>query len=451
MMELNRKNVLVVGLGKSGAAAARFLKQRGASVTVTDSAPEKAFGDMPGKLREMGIRLDLGRHRDDVFTRAELIVLSPGVPHTLLPIRKAASRGAEVIGEIELASRFIREPILAVTGTNGKTTTTTLLGAILRRSGFSVFVGGNIGAPLIDYVEKAEPADRVVVEVSSFQLDTIETFRPAVGVLLNITADHLDRYPEFSAYARSKSRLFMNQGPGDTAVINGDDPVITAMPPLLRGKRLAYSRTAESAAGASIQPDSISFHSTNGTSGRIDTSALRLMGSHNMENIAAAGLAALAAGASLNAIRETLDDFAGLPHRMETVGTVNGVAYVDDSKATNVDAVVRALESFTAPVVLILGGCDKGGDYDPLIPLIRDRVKTVFLIGEAADIIENTLIRSGLDRFKRSKTMEQAVMGAADLAESGDVVLLSPACSSFDMFSNYKERGNRFKEAVERL
>lgn len=448
-MEIANKQILVVGLARTGIAAARFLRRRGAAVRATDVAAEAALGPAVAELRALDIDLALGGHRVEDFTAADLIVLSPGVPHTLAPLQAARSRGIPVIGEVELAAQFIREPIVAVSGTNGKTTVTELLGRMLEASGRRVFVGGNIGRPLIGYVDGGEAAELVVAEISSFQLDTIATFRPAVGVLLNVTDDHLDRYPDFAAYARSKMRLFENQTAQDTAVLNAADPVIRAQAAAIRSRRLFYNTAEASANCAAVSGSTLALRLPGREAARLDLAPFRLRGPHNVENACAAALAALAAGASPAGIQQALAAFAPQPHRIESVGIANGVEFVNDSKATNVDAVLRALDCFATPVVLIMGGLDKGGNFRLLETAVRRRAKALVLVGKASDTIRAAL--GGLVPTVQAPDMAAAVGAAAGLAARGEVVLLSPGCASFDMYPNYQARGEDFRQAVRRL
>ena len=446
-MEIKGKQVLIVGLGRSGLAVAAFLKRRGAVLTIADTASERHLGDAADRAKEMGARLELGAHCTASFTHTDLIVLSPGVPHTLAPIAAARKKGISIIGEFELASRFIREPIIGVTGTNGKTTTTTLVGEMLKRSGKSVFVGGNIGNPLIGYVDAAERTEWVVAEVSSFQLDTIETFRPRIGVLLNITEDHLDRYDDFNAYGRSKGRMFINQEKDDIAVLNGSDPMVPAVTEKIRSRKWRFSKDSAQSSGASVHAHEIRFHTEDFSERLIlDRSRLALSGSHNRDNIAAATLATLAAGGSMAGIRSAIEAFKGLPHRLEDVTIRDGVRYVNDSKATNVDAVAKALTAFEAPIVLLMGGRNKGGDFKKLRDRIRRHVKHLVLFGEAGPILETALGR--IKPTETVSTMDSAILRAQSVAVSGDVVLLSPGCTSFDQFQSYVTRGEAFCRAV---
>ncbi|MCF8067307.1 MAG: UDP-N-acetylmuramoyl-L-alanine--D-glutamate ligase [Desulfobacterales bacterium] len=449
MMELENKNTVVVGLGKSGIASARFLKQQGARVTATDITGKRNLPDAISDLEGMGISLELGMHSQGTFDNADLIVLSPGVPHTITPVIVAGSKGIPVIGEIELASLFIKEPIVAITGTNGKTTTTTLIGEMLKASGKKVFVGGNIGSPLIDYVAEGGGADVVVAEISSFQMDTADKFKPAVGVLLNISEDHLDRYKNMQDYARSKGRLFMNQDDSDIAVLNGSDRFVRSVSKNFVSKKLYYGRLLNSDKGAVLENNDLTFNTENFKNISFDLSKSKLKGQHNRENIAAGCLAALGAGATPEGIRNTLNSFKGLPHRVQYVETVNGVEFYDDSKATNIDAVIRALEGFDAPVILIMGGRDKGGNYRCMASMIKSKVKKLIIMGEATNKIKEAV--GNKVPSQAVKSMSEAVDMATGYSDPGDIVLLSPACSSFDMYNNYSERGDDFSKEVKRL
>jgi UDP-N-acetylmuramoylalanine--D-glutamate ligase len=450
-MKLDGTKVLVVGLGRTGMALARFLTGRGADVTVTDRATPEELKPQLQNIRDLNLRLALGGHDAETFAGADLVVLSPGVPHDMQPIKEARKKGARILGEIELAACFIETPVVAVTGTNGKTTATALLGEMLEQSGSRVFVGGNIGNPLIDYVTDSMAADIVVAEVSSFQLDTTEAFRPDVGVLLNITEDHLDRYAGFDAYAESKFRLFKNQRPSDTAVLNGGDPVIRNLSKTVRARKLFFNKPGDREEGAIIQNEKIVFRlgEKDRPSESLDLSGFNLKGKHNVENAAAAGLAALAAGATMAGIEKAIKRFQGLDHRMAYVATIAGVKYFNDSKATNVDAVARAIDSFHEPLVLIMGGRDKGGDFGRLTGLVERHVKRLILMGEAGDQIAGSL--ESVTPVETVASMEDAVSRAHEIAETGDTVILSPGCASFDMYDNYAHRGESFRKAVERI
>ena len=452
-VNLGNQQVVVVGLGRSGVAAARLLVNRGAQVTVTDRAPADALKPSVGALDGFGVKLKLGRHDASDFESADLVVLSPGVPHTLPMLEPAWARGTPVIGEMELAAGCISEPIVAVTGTNGKTTTTELVGRMLKNSGKNVFVGGNIGTPLSIYADGTHArADIVVVETSSFQLDTINAFRPDTAVMLNITDDHLDRYPTFSAYAESKWRIFKNQRPTDAAVLNAMDAVVAAMikkcPPRVRRQLFSDQAVIQ---GAQHLKDKILLFNAGRPTASFSLDKSDLIGPHNRENMAAACLAAREQGASDAGIQQAIDDYKGLPHRLEIVGSVRGVRFVNDSKATNVDAVVRALQCFDQPVILIMGGQNKKGDFTRLKSPVRRRVKTLVAMGEAKDEIVTALSGDPTQGILEAVSMQEAVEKALGAAEDGETVLLSPACASFDRFDNYAHRGRRFREIVERL
>jgi len=452
-MDLFNKKILVVGLGMTGVATARFLNKMGAVVTVTDMAKEDELGESVAIIRELGINMELGSHKNSTFENVDIIVLSPGVPHAIPQIQRAKDKGIDVLGEIELASKFIDQPVIAITGTNGKTTTTTLLGEMLKSSGINVFVGGNIGSPLIGYVDREEKAEIIVVEVSSFQLDTIESFKPKVSVLLNITEDHLDRYPDFHAYVKSKCRIFENQDSGDTVVLNGFDPLIRKCTENISSRKLFFTARKKNEEGATVNGKNIEMFLENSCKTQspmnIDLSGTSIKGKHNIENASAACLAAISAGGTLEGIQTALDSFKGLPHRLEYVATVNDVKYFNDSKATNVDAVIRALECFSGPLILIMGGRNKGADFDSLRDTVRHITKKIIAIGEAKENILSSF--NDVVPVNTASTMEDAVFTACDAAKPGDVVLLSPACSSFDMYNDYTHRGKVYCEAVELL
>ena len=443
------KRILVVGLGITGIAVARFLRNRGAAVTITDISTDKALGAFADKAREIGVDIVLGEHKIEIFQNTDLIVLSPGVPHTIVPVQRAKEKGIPVWGEIELAFRFIKDPIVAVSGTNGKTTTTALLGEMLVRSGFRVFVGGNIGNPLIDYVDRKEKADLLVVEVSSFQLDTIESFRSKIGVLLNIDKDHMNRYPDFYAYAGSKARMFENRQAGDIAVLNGADPQVRLIGEKLNITKLFFNRCSRNEKGATLNGKHLSVHLSEKFQESFDFSQMKLIGRHNMENASAACLAACAAGGTAEGIQAALNTFQGLAHRLEWVATVNDVNYINDSKATNVNSVVRALEIFNKPVILLLGGRGKEANFHTLKGPVHDRVKMLIVMGETGSCLKSIFGMS--TPTVEVCTMKEAVRLAHQEAAPGDVVLLSPACSSFDMFRDFTERGDLFCQEVRQL
>ncbi len=444
-MKLKNKKILIAGLGVSGAACARFLKKRDANVTVTDMASEKEIGLYASMMHGEGIKTELGCHKIETFENADLIILSPGVPHTIPQVKMAKEKKIPVWGEIELAFRFIAEPIIAVTGTNGKTTTTTLLGKMLKKSGFKVFVGGNIGNPLIEYAGQKEKADIVVAELSSFQLDTIDRFRPHISVLLNISEDHLERYSDINSYARSKGRIFENQEKEDIAILNASDLLVKKITKKIKPVKNFFNKAVNNS-GKEINNN----NDLNDTvKSKFDFSEFSLKGIHNLENAFAAAMAATAANGTIDGIQSALNDFTGLPHRLEHIATIDNISFFDDSKATNVDAVKRALEAFEKPVVLIMGGRDKGGSYKDLAEYGHNSIRQLIIMGEAKEKIEFELGK--LIPVQSVASMDEAVVTACCYAKPGDAVLLSPACSSFDMFESYAHRGKMFQQAVLKL
>ncbi|MDY6823688.1 MAG: UDP-N-acetylmuramoyl-L-alanine--D-glutamate ligase [Thermodesulfobacteriota bacterium] len=449
MIEIENKRFLVVGLGKTGLATAKFLKRRGGVVTISDNAPADALGELLDTAREMDVAIETGGHQAETIVAADAILLSPGVPQTMPPLLEAAEKGIPVMGEMELAARFMTKPIVAVTGTNGKTTTTTLIGEILKDSGLHVFVGGNIGMPLISFADKGENADIAVVEVSSFQLDTISTFRPRVAVLLNIAEDHLYRYDDFDAYVRSKGRIFENQTRDDVAVINVSDFHVLKAAKGAKSRRLYYNGGRNITDGAVADGKHIDIVADGAVTAGVEVTSPALLATHNLENLSAAVLASLAVGGTIAGIQTAVDKFGGLAHRLQYVDTIDQVAYFDDSKATNPDAVRRALAFFLCPVILVMGGEDKGCDYGVLKNAIREHARAVVLIGEAKERIRSCI--NGAVPICEAETMAEAVRRARQLAESGDAVLLSPACSSFDMYESYARRGEDFCNAVKAI
>jgi UDP-N-acetylmuramoylalanine--D-glutamate ligase len=446
-MELNNKKILVVGLAKTGVSCARFLASKGAKVTVTDMRGEAALAGQLAELGTYNIMRELELHDEATFLASDLIVVSPGVPMDLPQLVAARRAGVEIISEIELAARFIDAPIAAITGTNGKTTTTSILGTIFKHNGYHTFVGGNIGDPLIGAVESHQIWDQVVAEISSFQLEWISSFRPTVAALLNLSEDHLDRYPDYQAYIDAKLRIFENQTGDDFAVINRDDPLVWQYARGLKAAVFPFSRTVELDEGI-FCIDGVITYRHNGREECFPTAAIRLQGVHNLENIMAAMACALLLGCRPDETFETVLCFDALHHRMEFVREVHGVSYFEDSKATNVGSVGKALESFTN-ITLIAGGKDKGGSYKPLAPLIKSRVRHLILIGEAARRMEQEL--GEMTDTRVAATLEDAVRVAAELTAAGGTVLMSPACSSFDMFRDYEERAERFIAAVKAL
>ena len=444
-MELKDKRVLVVGLGKSGVASALFLKDHGARVTVSDTkSPDQLREEIP-QLLDHAITVETGGHGERTFRGQDLIVVSPGVPFDAPPLAQARALGEPVIGEIELAAQHIPGPIVAITGSNGKTTTTTLAGEILTAGGIPTLVGGNIGTPAISLVGLAKPETAVVLEVSSFQLETIATFRPKIAVILNITPDHLDRHRTFQAYLEAKARIFENQQASDFAVLNEDDATCRTLGDRSRGQVFWFSRKKEVARGAWVKDGQIFFRDSQSQREIMLVREIPLKGAHNVENILGAICAGALMGCEPAKIREAIQDFKAVEHRLEYVATVKGVEYYNDSKATNVDATIKALESFPKNIHLILGGKDKGSDYTVLNDLLRERVKRVYTIGAAAGKIESQI--KGPE-IVHAETLENALRRASAVAQPGDIVLLAPACASFDQFQSYNHRGRVFKEIV---
>ncbi len=452
-MDLNGKRVLVVGLGKSGVASALFMKARGARVTVSDTKSGDELRNEIPVLLDHGITVETGGHGDRTFRGQDLIVVSPGVPVDAPPLVQARSLGESVIGEIELAAQFLPGPIVAITGSNGKTTTTTLTGEIMTAGGYPALVGGNIGTPAISLADRAKPETVIVLEISSFQLETVQTFRPKVAVVLNVTPDHLDRHRTFEIYTEAKARIFENQQPDDFAVLNADDPTCVAMAGRTRAQVFWFSRQKEVQQGAWVKDGAIVFRDKAGQRELLQVSDIPLKGAHNLENVLAAACAGILMGCAPEKIRQAVHDFKAVEHRLEFVATIGDVDYYNDSKATNVDATIKALESFPANIHLILGGKDKGSDYTVLNDLLRQRVKRVYTIGAAAAKIEGQIVSSknGGPEVVHAETLENAVRKAHASAKPGDVVLLAPACASFDQFKSYEHRGKVFKEIVHGL
>ena len=447
-MDLHGKRVLVVGLGKSGVASALFLKAHGARVTVSDTKTgDELHSEIP-VLLDHGITVETGGHGERTFRGQDLIVVSPGIPLDAPALVQARALGGSVIGEMELAARFLRGPIVAITGSNGKTTTTTLTGEIMTAGGFSALVGGNIGTPAIALAERATPESVIVLEVSSFQLETIHSFRPKVAVILNVTPDHLDRHRTFEAYVDAKARILENQQSADLAVLNAADPTCVAMAARTKAQVFWFSRQKEVQQGAWVLDGNILFREGAQQREIMLVSEIPLKGAHNLENVLAAVCAGALMGCAAEKIRQAVREFKAVEHRLEHVATIRGVDYYNDSKATNVDATIKALESFPANIHLILGGKDKGSDYTLLNDLLRQRVKRVYTIGAAAAKIESQI--KGVE-VVHADTVENALRKANAVAEPGDVVLLAPACASFDMFESFEHRGKVFKEEVSRL
>jgi UDP-N-acetylmuramoylalanine--D-glutamate ligase len=450
-MELKGKKVLVVGLGRSGLAAALFLRHHGAQVTVSDVRSAEALANELPALLEEGIMVEAGGHGLLTFRRQDLIVVSPGVPLTTPELVQVMKFGLPVIGELELAARFLKGKVMAITGSNGKTTTTTLAGEIMQAAGMLTLIGGNIGVPVVALTEQSTEDSWAVLEVSSFQLETTESFHPQVAVILNITPDHLDRHGSFENYALAKERIFSEQTSSDVLVLNAANQ--RAAEAAKRTKATVYWFSMEQSVqrGAWVEGGHIVFRREPGgaVENILPLSTIPLKGEHNVENVLAAVVATRLAGASVEAIRKAVKEFKAVEHRLELVATIAGVDYYNDSKATNVDATAKAIAAFPEGIHLILGGKDKNSDYTTLIPLLKERVKCVYTIGAAAEKIEMHL-QNCVPLF-HAETMVNAVKEAAKVAEKGDIVLLAPACSSFDQFENYEHRGQVFKNLVTEL
>jgi UDP-N-acetylmuramoylalanine--D-glutamate ligase len=451
MLDLKGKKVLVVGLGKSGLAAALFLRRRGALVTVSDTRSAEALSKEIPTLLEEGVMVEAGGHGLLTFRRQDLIVVSPGVPLDTPELVQVKSFGLPVIGELELAARFLKGRTIAVTGSNGKTTTTTLLGEILAAGGLPTLVGGNIGLPVVALIDQSTDESWSVIEVSSFQLETTDEFHPTIAVILNITPDHLDRHGSFENYCAAKERVFARQTAGDWLVLNADNaPCVAAA---IRAAAKVYWFSAEHPVpqGAWLEDGFVVYRSAADAPIEkiMPLSGIPLKGAHNFENVLAAVVAARLTAVPAEAIRGAVENFKAVEHRLEYVATRNGVKFYNDSKATNVDATAKAVAAFPSGIHLILGGKDKGSPYTVLAPLLRERVRAVYTIGAAAAKIESQL--RGVVPIHSSKPLDAAVAAAASAAHSGDVVLLAPACSSYDQFENYEQRGHAFKQLVQEL
>ena len=447
-IELRNKRVLVIGLARTGVATALFCAARGSRVTATDTRAEKELGETVAVLRKAGVALELGGHRQELILDADLIIPSPGVPADAPLLRFARSKGVTIWSEIELAYRFLKGRLMGITGSNGKTTTTSLVEHILRSAGFSTILAGNIGTPLISCVEKFSDKTVTVAELSSFQLELIEKFRPSISVFLNLTPDHLDRHHTLEGYGTAKARIFENQTESDSAVLNADDPGTTPYAPA-KPQMFWFSRKQRVAQGAFVKENEILFRREGAEETILRLADIPLAGTHNVENVLAAVAATRLAGVEAAAIAKGVRSFAGVEHRLEFVSEIGGVRFYNDSKATNVDATLKALDAFPGRILIILGGKDKGSDYTVLQAPLREKAILALLIGAAADKIEKQI--AGSVAIEQAGTLERAVETAAHAARAGDVVLLAPACASFDQFQNYEHRGRVFKDLVHQL
>jgi UDP-N-acetylmuramoylalanine--D-glutamate ligase len=443
--ELRGKHVLVIGLARTGVATARFCAEHGATVTASDAHAESELGAEVLGLREEGIKLELGGSAESSLLKQDLVIPSPGVPADAPLLQSARAKGITIWSEIELADRFLDGRLIAITGSNGKTTTTSLVHHILRTAGFSTMVAGNIGTPLISRVALSSADTITVAELSSFQLELVETFHPDIAVLLNLTPDHLDRHKTMEAYTAAKARIFEKQTESDFAVLNADDPAAVALAPK-RPQVYWFSRKQRVLQGAYLRGEEIVFRTSKQEEVLLRREEISLPGAHNLENVLAAVTAARLEGAAVAAVAEAVRTFPGVEHRLEFVAEIGGVRYYNDSKATNVDATLKALEAFPGRILVILGGKDKGSDYSVLQSALRERVVLALLIGSATEKIEQQI--AGSVATERAGTMERAIEIASQAARRGDVVLLAPACASFDQFENFEHRGRVFKELV---
>lgn len=452
-MNFEGKKVLVCGMARSGVSAAQCLYELGARVTISDSKAEEKLAEALQPLEGMDIRRCLGDQAQPADLESyDLAVTSPGIPMQAPILRAVQAAGVPLIGELELGAQVSRAPLYAVTGTNGKTTTTTLIGEIFRNLGKTTYVVGNIGYPFTACALQCGEEDVAVAEVSSFQLETISTFHPHIAVMCNITEDHLNRHGTMEEYIRVKERIFENMGQGDYAVLNLDDPIVRGMAERIPCTPAFFSRRQEVETGAYLEGEEVVF-SLNGHKKRVlRADEIRIPGEHNLENALAATALTMLAGVPAPVVRHTLKTFPGVEHRIETVRTVEGVTYINDSKGTNVDASIRAVRAMKAPTVLLAGGYDKHTDFLPLArEILASKIHTVVVLGDTAEQIERALRAVGFESILHAKTFEEAVLLARSCAREGENVLLSPACASFDMFQDYEERGRVFKEIVSRL
>jgi UDP-N-acetylmuramoylalanine--D-glutamate ligase len=453
-MNYSGKSILVAGAGRSGIAAACFLLARGARVTLTDTKSEDALKSGIAPLFDIAaqngaLTLELGGHRSESFAHCDLVVVSPGIPLALPMFDISRKAGIPIIAEVELAYRHLNGKIIGITGSNGKTTTTTLVSRLLTGAGLKGHAAGNIGTPLISFVDDSSSEDIYAVELSSFQLEGIQEFRPLVATILNLTPDHLDRYAGFEEYIAAKQRIFMNQRETDFAVLNSDDVRTSAIGAMVSAIPIGFSRLTTPAHGAFIRNGRVIFRDERGEVDLFGIDAVTLKGTHNLENVLAACAMAILSGAAPESLEESVRQFPGVEHRIEFVAEQNGVQYFNDSKATNVDATIKSIEAFEGNILLIAGGRDKAGDFNALRSLVRERVKHIVVIGEAAGKLKRAL--ADITELSEAQSMQEAVSRCRLLAVPGDVVLLAPACASFDMFENYEHRGRVFKEAVRAL
>ena len=441
------EKVLVIGAARSGLAGAEFLAKQGNQVVLTDMKQAVQVDN----LAELGVSFVWGEQPDVEAIKPDYIVMSPGVPLTIPPVKYAKEHGIPVIGELELAYRNCKAPFAAITGTNGKTTTTTLIGELMKKTGRQVFVGGNIGVPIITYADKLQEEDIVVAEVSSFQLETVESFCPHLALMINLTPDHLDRHGDMAGYLAAKARIFENQKESDYLVLNYDDEALRELAPQSRGKVIFFSQKHKLEEGVYLDGSHVML-ALNGESLFIcNADEIAIKGKHNLENAMGAIVFAYLSGVRAEDIRDVLMTFQGVEHRLEPVRTLNEVLYINDSKGTNPDSTIKAIEAYDRPIVIILGGKNKGVPFTELAGLVKERVKKAVLVGQAKEELAEALDAADFNDYVRTESFEEAVTKAAELAEPGDIVLLSPACTSWDMFSSFEERGRLFKKLVMEL
>ncbi|AHM56344.1 UDP-N-acetylmuramoylalanine--D-glutamate ligase MurD [Peptoclostridium acidaminophilum DSM 3953] len=449
-MDLHGKKVLLVGLAKTGIATIKFLHSKGALLTVNDIKGEEELKEVLSELEGLGIEYILGSHPQNI-EGYELVVVSPGVPLDIPFIAKFKEKKVEVISEIELSYRYSKAPFVGITGTNGKTTTTSLVGEIFKLSSHNTFVVGNIGTPVVDVVDKADENSVLVTELSSFQLESIESFKPRVSAILNITPDHLNRHKTMENYIAAKARIFENQDENDYTVLNYDCEQTRSLAGLCKSNVVFFSRKERLESGVFVDGGRIVVKAAEGATSLMDTAELKIPGPHNLENALAAVAIAVSMQLPFEIIASALRSFEGVEHRLEFVRSLNGIDFINDSKGTNPDASIKAIQSFERPLILIAGGMDKGGDFDDFVAEFGGKVKGLVLLGETAQKLEDTAVRFGFKANYRVENMEQAVQKAFALAAQGDIVLLSPACASWDMYPSYEVRGRDFKENVMQL
>jgi UDP-N-acetylmuramoylalanine--D-glutamate ligase len=451
-VDVKNKRVLMVGAGKTGIAVAGFLNRQGARVTVTDGKGREDFKESLDFMENSGVTLALGDYPAVAKDTFDLLVVSPGVPPSVAPIASALEQGIPVLGELELAYAYACTPIVAITGTNGKTTTTTLIGEIFKNAGYNTLVAGNIGLPLVDQVEKFTPEDIIVAEVSSFQLETVRHFRPRVAAVLNVTPDHLDRHGDMEGYLRAKAMIFTNQGSEDFTVLNFDDPLTRKMRDITKGKVIFFSRRHILEEGVFVRDGQIVITLAQGDDTVVlPADKLQIPGGHNLENALAATACAAVMGVPTASVARTLANFKGVAHRLEFVAEINGVKYVNDSKGTNPDASVKAVEAYEQPLVLIAGGKNKGNDFAEFTSKAFSKARVMVVLGQCAEEMAAAARNAGIKNILQAGDFREAVLLAHRAARPGDVVLLSPACASWDMFNNYEERGDYFKQIVKSL